>query len=326
MSKLAKAPPPSTSIDLHRAVEEAKSYVTASVPESTQRAYRADWEAFTGWCKQHGQTPLPARPEVVAAFIAARAREVRPATLRRCLAAIGKAHKMSGHANPCGAEPVPATMKGIERTAGNAVKAKAPATLDAVERMVATLGSDHLEGIRNRAILLLGFAGAFRRSELVALDAENLAWSEQGVVITVPRSKTDQRGAGMTKPIPFVSGRLCAATALRAWLTASGIKKGPVFRGLHRSGSVQPDALSAQSVALILKSACLKAGLDPEQYSGHSLRAGHVTEARARGVADADTMSVTGHRRVETLNVYDRRGNPFSKTSAGAVQGGRDRK
>jgi site-specific recombinase XerD len=322
MSKLAKNAP-ATSLDLHRAVEEVKSYVESSVPESTRRAYRTDWEAFTSWCKQHQQTPLPARPEVIAAFLAARAREVRPATLRRCLAAIGKAHKMSGHPNPCGAEPVPATMKGIERTAGNAVKAKAPATLDAVERMVGTLAPDNLEGIRNRAILLVGFAGAFRRSELVSLSVADLAWSEQGVVLTIPRSKTDQRGQGMTKPIPFVSGRLCAATALRSWLTASGIKSGPVFRSIHRSGAVREGALTPQSVALILKAACLKAGLNPEEYSGHSLRAGHVTEARARGVADADTMAVTGHRRVETLNVYDRRGNPFAKTSAGAVQGPR---
>jgi integrase len=125
----------------------------------------------------------------------------------------------------------------------------------------------------------------------------------------------------MTKPIPFVAGQLCAATALRSWLVVSGVTTGAVFRGLNRNGTTRDDGLTPQSVALIIKAACLRAGLDPELYSGHSLRAGHVTEARSRGVADADTMAVTGHRRTETLNLYDRRGNPFSKTSAGAVQG-----
>jgi integrase len=113
---------------------------------------------------------------------------------------------------------------------------------------------------------------------------------------------------------------ICAATALKAWLVASGIKTGPVFRPLSRGGlQPKPIPLNSQSVALIIKSACAAVGLDPKQYSGHSLRAGHVTEARARGVPDADTMSVTGHKRIETLNIYDRRGNPFQKTSAGSV-------
>jgi site-specific recombinase XerD len=311
-------------LDLHRAVEEARAYVTASVPESTQRAYRADWEAFTGWAKEHGVTPLPAKAETVAAYVADRAQSVRPGTLRRCLAAISKAHKLAGHPTPCTVEPVPSTMKGIERVAGVATTGKAPATFNAIEKLVSTFPADTLEGLRNRALLLVGFAGAFRRSELVAIEVKELAWSDEGVVVTVPRSKTDQRGQGQTKPIPFVSGRLCAATALKAWLTASGIKNNAVFRGFYSNGDTRPMALTPQTVALIIKSACVRAGLDPEKYSGHSLRAGHVTEARSRGVADADTMSVTGHKRIETLNTYDRRGNPFAKTSAGAVQGRKD--
>jgi site-specific recombinase XerD len=320
MSDIVRTPK-AAPLDLHRAVEEARSYVTASVPESTQRAYRADWLAFTGWAKEHGAASLPAKPETVAAYLAERARDVRPGTLRRCLAAISKAHKLAGHPTPCTVEPVPSVMKGIERSLGTATTPKAAATFDAVERLVGTFPTTTAEGLRNRALLLVGFAGAFRRSELVAVAVSDLAWSDEGVVVTVPKSKTDQRGEGMTKPIPFVSGRLCAATALRAWLTASGIKSGAVFRGLHRNGAPRSGPLTPQSVALVVKAACVRAGLDPEQYSGHSLRAGHVTEARARGVADADTMSVTGHRRVETLNVYDRRNNPFTKTSAGAVQG-----
>ena len=313
--------PTGLSTELRQAVEEARSYVKQSVPESTQRAYRADWEAFDAWCVAHRQSSLPAEPGVVAAYLAERARTVRPGTLRRSLAAIAKAHKLAGKPSPTTVEPVPSTIKGIERTHGAPVAGKSPATFDAVERLVGTFPADTLEGLRNRALLLIGFAGAFRRSELVAINVSDLAWSRDGVVITVTRSKTDQRGEGLTKPIPFVSGRMCAATALRAWLTVSGILEGPIFRGLHRNGTTRPAALTPQTVALVIKAACVRAGLDPELYSGHSLRAGHVTEARSRGVSDADTMSVTGHKRVETLNLYDRRGNPFAKTSAGAVLG-----
>ena len=324
MPNIRPSPSPSAALDLHRAVAEARAYVAQSIPESTQRAYRADWDSFAGWASEKGAKALPAAPATVAAYVADRAQSVRPGTLRRALAAIAKAHKLAGHPNPCTAEPVPSTMKGIERTVGTSTVGKAPATLEAIERMVSTCAPNTLEGLRNRAMLLVGFAGAFRRAELVSLEVRDLAWSADGVVVTVRRSKTDQTGAGQTKPIPFVSGRLCAATALKAWLTACGLLSGPVFRGLYRNGAAREAGLTPQSVALIIKAACVRVGLDPALYSGHSLRAGHVTEARARGVADSDTMAVTGHRRVETLDVYDRRGNPFAKTSAGAVQGDDD--
>lgn len=304
---------------LQQAVDEARQYVKASVPESTQRAYATDWATFCEWCRGHGVNSLPARPEAVAAFAADRARTVRPSTIRRALAAIAKMHKIADQPNPCEKEPVPATIKGIERTAGTAVKGKAPANLDTVERLVCAFPLTTMEGLRNRALVLLGFAGAFRRSELVGVDVSHLAWSDDGVVVNVPHSKTDQRGEGRTKPIPFVSGTSCAATALKAWLVAAGIKDGPVFRPLSRDSTLRDHAMSPQSVALIIKAACGKAGLDPAAYSGHSLRSGHVTEARSRGLSDADVMAVTGHKRIETLNIYDRRGNPFSKTSAGGV-------
>lgn len=314
------APAAALSTEVREAAEKAAGFVRESVPESTRRAYAADWASFSDWCRQKRVQNLPADPRVIAAYLADESRFLRPKSLRRRLAAIAKMHKVSGHPPPTGMEPVPATMKGIERTFGTAVEAKSPATFDAVERMVATFKTGTLDGLRNRAILLMGFAGAFRRSELVALACADLKWSEDGVVATVRRSKTDQKGEGKQKAIPFVrGGDLCAATALRAWLVASGITEGPVFRPFARNGKPKPQALSAHSVAIIVKMAAEGAGLDPADYSGHSLRAGHVTEARRRKVADSDTMAITGHKRIETLDMYDRRGNPFDKTSAGSV-------
>jgi site-specific recombinase XerD len=308
------------SVPLREAAEKAAAFVQQSVPEGTQRAYAGDWRAFTEWCALTGSSPLPADPRVVAAFIADEADTLKPASIRRRLAAIAKAHKLAGLPNPCGSEPVPSTMKGIEARLGALPDAKAPATLDVMHRLAAACPLDSLEGLRNRALLLVGYAGAFRRSELVALEVRDLTWSEAGVVALVRKSKTDQRGEGKRKALPFTRDAFCAATALQIWLDVSGITEGPVFRGLDRTGTaVRRTALSAQVVALVVKGAAAKAGLDPTHFSGHSLRAGHVTQARAMGVADADTMSVTGHKKVETLNVYDRRSNVFQRTSAGSV-------
>jgi site-specific recombinase XerD len=206
MDKLTRPNEATLSTDLRQAAEDARQYVRDSVPASTKRAYATDWATFSEWCRQHKLANLPADPKTVALFAADRAKAVRPATIRRALAAIGKVHRVSGHPSPCALEPVPSTIKGIERTHGAAVRGKAPANLAAVETMLTAFPPTTLDGIRNRAMLLVGFAGAFRRAELVALVVSDLAWSDDGVVVTVRQSKTDQRGQGMTKAIPFVSG------------------------------------------------------------------------------------------------------------------------
>jgi site-specific recombinase XerD len=321
MSKTDLAAPVSAAlVALAPALEAAKQYAAKSIPKNTQRAYKADWSDFAGWCVDRKVASMPADPRAVIAYLADRAATLKPSSLRRRLAAIAKAHGVRDLPNPCATEAVKATMKGIEATHGVRVEAKAPATFGAVEEMLATFDDRaDLEALRARAVLLLGFAGAFRRSELCALDCRDLAWSSEGVVVTVRRSKTDQRGVGLDKAIPFVGGSMCAATALRAWLDGAKITTGPVIRPLTRDGGSVARALSPQSIALIVKSAALTAGLDAERFSGHSLRAGHVTEARARGVADSATMQTTGHKRTETLEMYDRRNNPFSKGSAADV-------
>jgi site-specific recombinase XerD len=318
MSNLIK-PGQTLPASLAPAVERAAEFVRESVPENTRRAYAADWAVFSEWCRQKRVAALPADPRVVAAFVADEAQRLRPASIRRRLASIAKMHKVSGHPSPTTMEPVPSTVKGIERTHGVSVKAKAPAILAAVEKMVATQRTDTFDGLRNRALLLVGFAGAFRRSEIVGLTCDDLKWTDEGVVITLRRSKTDQRGEGKQKAIPYVPGGSCAAMALKAWMTAAKITRGPVFRPLDRNGAPKARHMVPQSVALIVKGAARAAGLDPAIYSGHSLRAGHVTEARSRGVADSQTMATTGHKRVETLDMYDRRENVFQKTSAGEI-------
>lgn len=302
-------------------LEAAREYILAGVPKNTQRAYAADWADFSEWCEEKHQRALPASPATIAAYLSASATSLKPSTLRRRLAAIAKMHSVKGQPNPCGTEPVKATMRGIESVVGTRVEGKAPVTHDALARMIDGYGTQtDLHSLRAKAILLVGFAGAFRRSELVALNMEDLSWSPQGVVILVRKSKTDQRGEGQQKAIPYVGGTMCAAGALAAWVKAVGDNSGPVFRPILRGGNgTGRHALSTQSVALVVKVAAERAGINPTTVSGHSLRAGHVTEARARGVADAATMQTTGHKRIETLEMYDRRNNPFSKGSAADV-------
>lgn len=301
-------------------VEKAKEFIRDSVPENTKRAYASDWSGFCVWCEEKKVSPMPADPRTIAAFLADESDVCRPATLRRRLASIGKMHSIAGNPNPCSTEIVRATMKGIERNFGIAQASKAPATQARLEQMVNACPAMTLDGLRARAILLMGFAGAFRRSELVALNVADLKWTPEGVLVTVRRSKTDQRGEGILKAIPFVNGGgLCAATALKVWLTAAGIDSGPVFRGFRRNGKPKNEQLSDHAIAIIVKEAARKCGFEASEFSGHSLRAGHVTEARSRGVSDSSTMSTTGHRRVETLDKYDRRENAFQKTSAGEV-------
>lgn len=312
---------PGTSLPatLAEPLKKAKDFLSESIPENTKRAYASDWAGFADWCDEKGVVPMPAHPATIAAYLADESAHCKPSTLRRRLAAIGRMHGINGHANPCTAEAVKGTMRGIERSFGIAQASKAPATRSKIEQMITRFPTNTLDGLRARALLLTGFAGAFRRSEMCELRCEDLKWTPEGVVISVRRSKTDQRGKGMMKAIPFVPGDLCAATAIKAWMTAADIDSGPLFRGFTRNGRPKPTALSDHAVAVIVKEAARKCGLNPNDFSGHSLRAGHVTEARSLGVADAQTMATTGHKRVETLDLYDRRENAFSKTSAGDV-------
>jgi site-specific recombinase XerD len=316
---IRKNSPTALSTELAQAAQRAADFVRQSVPENTRRAYAADWSAFTTWCRRNNVEPMPADPRIIAAFCAEEAKRLKPSSIRRRLAAISKMHSVRGLPNPCAAEPVPSTIRGIEGTLGSRVVAKAPATLDVVEQMVRSCRTDTLEGLRNRALILVGYGAALRRSELVGLHVEDLTWSDTGVTLLLRRSKTDQRGMGQLKALPYVEGPMCAAKSLLGWIQASGVKAGPIFRGFTVAGTLRTTALTAQAVAVVVKGAIAAAGLDPDQYSGHSLRAGHVTQARASGVADSLTMQTTGHKRLETLEMYDRRNNPFDKSSAGQV-------
>ena len=289
---------------------EVRAFVEASKADNTRKAYAKDWQHFEHWCNARGEIPLPAFPDTVARYIAALAETHKPSTLQRRLASISVAHQAAGHQTPASSPLVRATMQGIRRRVGMAQRQAAPLMVEHVRRAVALMG-DSLQDTRDKAILLLGLAGAFRRSELVALDVADLDFRDQGVVVTLKRSKTNQEGRAETKDIGYGSHALtCPVRALKKWILEGGIAEGPVFRPVTRLEGGQ-NRLGDRAIARIVKGAAQRIGLAPELFSGHSLRAGFVTQGYREGVPESDIMQQTGHRSREVLAKYRREGERF---------------
>ena len=301
-------------------VKAAHDYVRASQAPNTQRAYRRQWEAFATWCGARGIAALPAEPAAVALYVTALAQAGRKvATIEQALAAITAAHKADGHANPRDAAAVAAVVAGIRRDLGVAQVQKAPVMVDDLRRMVASLPAT-AKGVRDRAVLLLGFAGAFRRSELVGLDVADLAFGDDGLKVTLRRSKTDQEGAGRKLGVPFGSDpSTCPVRAVKAWLAASGIESGALFVGIAKGGKLTGNRLSPIDVARVVKAAADAVGFDAADYSGHSLRAGLVTSAVKAGKSDHAIMDQTGHRSAMMVHRYRRNASLFADNAAAGI-------
>lgn len=296
----------------------AVGYVEASRAESTRRAYRTDFTRFAGWCDAHGAPCLPAAPEAVALYLADRAQDgARPSTVARALAAIAEAHRAAGLPSPREAAAVRAVMGGIRRTHGTAPRQARPLSLEQLRAILPT--GDGRAELRDRALLLLGFAGAFRRSELVALDVSDLDLDPEGLRVRIRRSKTDQEGRGTIKGIPYGHHTdTCPVRAVQAWMAAAGIRDGALFRSVRVGGAVG-GRLSAHAVAEVLKRRAAVAGLDVERLSGHSLRAGFATEAARRGRTEHEIMRQTGHRSAAVLRGYIRRASVWDGNAAEGI-------
>jgi site-specific recombinase XerD len=297
-------------IELQEDLEATVSYLAREKAPATRRAYGSDMALFSAWCASRRLSALPARPETVAVFLASQAKGgVKAATLSRRVAAIRDAHRNEGLDSPTDADQVKAVVRGIRRTVGTAQSKKAPATAERVIAMV-QVAPTSLGGLRDRALLLLGFAGAFRRSELAGLTVSDLEEVGEGLRVTLRRSKTDQEGAGRVVPIPR-GAVACPVAATRAWLDAAEITEGPVFRSLGKGSRVVPSALSTRSIGQIVQRHAERVGLNPKEFGGHSLRAGFLTSAAARGANLFRLMDQSGHRSVESVRGYVRRAEEF---------------
>ena len=305
--------------DLEARAQELEQHARA---KNTRRGYAADWNHFAAWCAATGREALPATSATVRLYLTAHATTRSASTLERRLVAIGRKHETAGHEPPTRANAVRNVLSGIKRSqareGGMGRGARTALLLADLRVIVAKLPHETvLWAKRDRALLLLGFAGAFRRSEIVALNVADIASTREGLVITLRQSKTDQQGEGRKVGIPYgVDAALCPVTAYREWLQSAGIVKGAVFRRIDRHGHIGPNRLHPNSVADIVKTAVVRGGLDPAQFAGHSLRSGFATSAAVQGVPERDIAKQTGHKSMKQLRKYIQDGELFRGNAA----------
>lgn len=306
------APRDSSQLQTHTCNAAVARFLDVSIAENTRHAYAQDLQDFQLWGGS-----VPASAETVANYIADRANVLATATISRRLVGIARAHAQNGFPDPTKAELVRRVLRGIQRTRGCAQRQAAPLLSKDIAAMVERMRG--LAGSRNRALLLLGFSAALRRSELAGLHVRDIEFVPQGLVVHVRRSKTDQTGLGRRIAVRPGRSGTCPVAAVREWLEVSGIKDGPIFRSITRHGVLGVGQLSGQSISLIVKEHAKLVGLDAVRFSGHSLRSGLVTSAIQAGVGIHKIQQQTGHKSLDMLARYIRDSNIFDDNASGAV-------
>lgn len=301
------------------ALKNAKKKASKRRAKNTRAAYKSDFEQFAKWCTQNEYPSLPARPDIVALYISALDdKGLKPSTIRRSLTSIRQAHKAASLPSPVN-DFVRDVEQGIRRDKGIAPLKAAPITLERLQRIVQNIQSNFI-GYRDKALFLVGWAGALRRSELVNIRVEDIEDRAEGIVIRLRKSKTDQEGKGRPVPIPFINdASLCPVRALRKWIDVSGISSDFVFRSIGPGGikliyEALPRNLTPRSISLIIKRHVKRAGYDPKSYSGHSLRSGFITSAAAAGCKERHIMAITGHASQKVMREYIQEGTLFKDT------------
>lgn len=299
---------PARSIDDY--AESAARYVLTGQQgaANTQRAYAGDWRRFTAWCHEHGRPALPADVPTAAAFVTALAEAGKKvATIQRHCASLSKAHQLAGLPTPTDDRQFKVLLEGISREKGVRQKQAPAFTLAYFKRVVHGLDADRPDGVRDRALLLLGLAGAFRRDELASLDIEHLRFDDDGLVVELPKSKTNQKGEAEEKAIFFAPDRRsCPVRAVKDWLALlgqHGQTSGPLFRSFHKGQRLSRRRLSTFSLNEIVQR---RLGAP---YTAHSLRASFVTIAKLNGADDAEVMNQTKHKTTSMIRRYTRLDN-----------------
>jgi len=304
------------------ALDAAQALGRKAAAPATLRATKADWTHYAAWCAAHGFVPVPPEPVTVGAYLASLAETHAPATVRRRLSAIGKMHRFNDLPWNSAHRDIAGPLGGLRRVHGRPARKAAALTLAMLRQLVATCDGSN-RGRRDRALLLIGFAGALRRSELVALRVEDVALAASGLRVRVRRGKTDAAGEGAEIGLP--RGRhaeTCPARALEAWQAVAKRRAGPLFRRVSTADNIGDTALHPDAVRRILARRVGLAGLAIngfERLSAHALRVGFITEAYDKGVRDEDIMRHTRHRDLRTMRGYIRRAGLLSESPAGMI-------
>lgn len=292
---------------------EVMNFIQESRAVSTRRAYASDLQQFMEW----GGT-IPATSEMIAAYIASQADKLKPATINRRLASLAVAHGAKGLPSPTSSELVKSVLKGIRRSKGIAQVQAKPLLRDDLFIVLDAMG-DSLKDTRDRALLLLGFAGAFRRSELIGLDVGDIEFVRHGLVITLRHSKVDPEGRGRKIGIPHGRTKHCPVKAIEIWLQQATICEGPIFSPISRHDHKASQRLSGEAVAEVIRTRLENAGMNPVGFSGHSLRSGFATSAAMAGVASWRIRKQTGHASDVMLSRYIRDVALFQDNAAGSI-------
>ncbi len=301
---------------------KAKRRLEKAKADNTLKAYACDWNDFADWCQYHGERDLPTTPETIVNYINDLADEAKANTVARRITAISENHIAAGYSknNPAKDGMVRAAMAAIRREKGTFQRGKSPILMETLYLLADCFDEDSLTGLRDKALIFLGFAGAFRRSELVRIQREELTFSPQGLIIFVPQSKGDQLGHGANIAIPYApNAEICAVRALKKYLDAARIQGGPIFRPITKAQSLRNTQLSDKSVALIVKKYAGLAGLDPQQFAGHSLRRGFATSAAQHDVDALTIMRQTRHKSEKMVHRYIEQGNIFKDNALGRM-------
>ena len=290
---------------------ETLKNLKSSKASNTQRAYKSDYRDFALFCFKHGFKSMPTEPKIVSLYLTHLSQTSKFSTLKRRLASISVIHKISGHYIDTKHPMITENLMGIKRVKGSYQKAKKPILINDLKSIINVIDKEknELTKLKNRALILIGFAGGFRRSELVAISYEDIDFVQEGVKIFIKRSKTDQSGEGMTKGIPYFNNKeYCPVISLKNWIKKSNTNHGKVFD------------ISDKSVALTIKKYTSIAGLDSKKYSGHSLRSGFATSAAELGAEERSIMAMTGHKTTQMVRRYIQEANLFKNNALNKIK------
>ena len=311
--------------DLKALQEETLKNLKSSKALNTVRAYKSDFKDFGLFCIKNGLKNLPTDPKIVSLYLTfLSSKNVKVSTIKRRLVSIGVIHKMKGYYLDTKHPAIIENLMGIKRRKGVKQKAKKPLLINDLKQIIDVINKQKdpdIKKLRNKALLLIGFSGGFRRNELVSIDLDDVEFVFEGLKITLKKSKTDQFSEGFTKGIPhFENSLYCPVNNLKKWLNISNIKKGPIFTKFSKGSKITNIRLSDQSVALIIKEYLIKSGINSENYSGHSLRSGFATSAAEAGAEERSIMSMTGHKSTDMVRRYIKEANLFKNNALNKIK------
>ena len=291
---------------------------------NTLRAYKSDFRDFCAFCIKHGFKSLPSEPKIVSLYITHLSKNSKISTLRRRLVSISMVHKLKGHYLDTKHPIIIENLMGIRRVKGSIQIGKKPILINHLRSIINVINDQKIEDIkkyRDKSIILIGFGGGFRRSEIISIDYEDLEFVSEGIKINIKKSKTDQFGEGFIKGLPYFTNEIyCPVKNLQKWLEISKIKTGPIFRRFYKSSSLTDKRLTDQSVVILMKKYLNLAGIENKNFSGHSLRSGFATVAADSGADERSIMAMTGHKTTQMVRRYIREANLFKNNALNKVK------